>query len=513
MTQRRRIVLNAAATYGRSLLALAMGLFSARWVLEALGQVDFGLYGVVGGLISFVSFLRLVLSASVARYYAYTIGSVEKLSSEVAEARMKSWFNTAFCLHLGLAVLIFVVGMPLCVVAVKNWLVIPPDRLSVCYMVAIASIVTTCCTIVTVPYSAMFSAKQFIVALTVYDLIRIFGMFALAYFLLSATCDRLLMYAFVVTVLSCGIQFLILISARKRFSYCRVSLKMMLDWTKILEIGKYAVWKFFGILGWSIRQNGSTFLINVFFGPIANAAFSVAAQFAAQSASLSSSLMTAITPALTTIAGTGNESRLYDYTVRSCKFPAILVVMLSCPLVMEMDYVLHLWLKNPPELAPGICVCMTLVLLVENLSSGLCSALSADSKIKAWQLTEFVVLVATFPATLLAYKGGAGFLAVGYVLLADVLFINLVRIYFCKKNLGMSAMALICNILRPVVIVAAFVYGGCYLIRQCFEESFLRLVVVSMASLFLTVLMTIFFALTKEERLVVVKSIRRMALK
>ncbi len=81
MSPNKRIFLNIVATYGRSLFALVCGLFSARWVLEALGQEDFGLYGVVGGLVAFIGIVNSLLGCAVGRFYAVSVGAADSSSS------------------------------------------------------------------------------------------------------------------------------------------------------------------------------------------------------------------------------------------------------------------------------------------------------------------------------------------------------------------------------------------------------------------------------------------------
>ena len=136
MTANRRIFLNIIATYGRSLYALALGLFTARWALQALGHVDYGLYGVVGGLAAFISFFNSLLATGVGRFYAISVGkaSVKESEAEGIEDCHK-WFSTAVTLHFLLASVLMLIGYPVGVWAVKNFLTIPADRVTDCVWV------------------------------------------------------------------------------------------------------------------------------------------------------------------------------------------------------------------------------------------------------------------------------------------------------------------------------------------------------------------------------------------
>ena len=123
MSPNRRIFLNIVATYGRSLYALVLGLFTGRWVLMALGQVDYGLYGLVGGLAIFISFFNGLLSGAIARFYAFEIGRSQSASDAIAALEeCRKWFNTALLIHTVVPVFCIVLGYPVGIWAIHNFL-------------------------------------------------------------------------------------------------------------------------------------------------------------------------------------------------------------------------------------------------------------------------------------------------------------------------------------------------------------------------------------------------------
>ena len=172
MTQTKRIILNVAATYGRSFITLFMGLFSARWVLEALGQTDFGLYGVVGSVIFFVTFFNTVLSMSMTRFYSFSIGAGKNMKESDAHNDLKGWFNTALSIHICLPLILITIGYPICAYALDNWLVIPPERMQSCVWVLRMSFACAFVSMVSAPYVAMFTAYQYITELVVFNLLQ-----------------------------------------------------------------------------------------------------------------------------------------------------------------------------------------------------------------------------------------------------------------------------------------------------------------------------------------------------
>ena len=168
MTQNRRIALNILATYGRSLYALAIGLFCGRWALMALGEVDYGLIGVVGGMTAFVSFINSLMAASVGRFYAVSVGAANR-AGHVKEGfeQCRIWFNTAFSIHTVVPLVLIAIGYPIGDWAVRHFLTIPPDRISACVWVWRFTCFSCFVGMFNVPFSAMYGAKQEIASLAV----------------------------------------------------------------------------------------------------------------------------------------------------------------------------------------------------------------------------------------------------------------------------------------------------------------------------------------------------------
>ena len=500
LSPNKRIVLNTVATYSRSIISLALGLFTARWVLLALGQSDFGLYGVVGALLSFLTFILSVLSSSVQRFYAYAIGRGKNLSHEEGVRELSEWFNTAFMIHALLALFILVVGMPVGEWAVRHVLVIPPDRLSASVWVFRISVISACISLITVPYGSLYTAYQYIAILTVFDLIRIVGMFFGAYWLLTASGDRLIIYAVLMMFFSSVVLIVQIVFAYRKFSFARVVPARLFQMGRIKSIGAFAGCKLLGVVGWLFKQQGSAIIINLNFGTKANAAYTIATQFAAQTAAVSASLMTALTPALTTITGEGNPEKLRDYAMKSCRFSGLLILLLAVPLISEIDYVLALWLKTPPDFAGGFCIFIALCTFFDSMTTGHLVALTAHGVIGAWQTYECIVLAATCPAAIICYKCGAGLLSIGYVFIAAAALLNIGRIYFTRKLLGFSARYWIRRVFMPLILVMTL---GILVGRSpafWVTSSFLRLCLTSAVSMATVAILGWAFVIECDER-------------
>ena len=237
MSPNCRIVLNTLATYGRSLLALVCGLFTGRWALMSLGEVNFGLYGVVGCLTVFISFINTSLSASVERFYAYSIGE-GKGNSIIAVEEGRKWFNAALLAHSILPSILIFIGYPLGVYAVRHWLVIPIDRIEHCVWVFRFACCSCFIGMINVPFSAMYTAKQYISELTVYSILQTVANFLVLFYMVTHPGDWLTKYAFIMMLIAAIPQVLICIRAIVIFQECRLRIKYLfrLDYVRRLGV-------------------------------------------------------------------------------------------------------------------------------------------------------------------------------------------------------------------------------------------------------------------------------------
>lgn len=503
MQQNTKIALNTVVTYSRSLLALLLGLFTSRWVLVALGQTDFGLYGVVGSLITFVTFLNIVLSGSMARFYAYSIGKDRSACEDGNSKEVTRWFNIAWTLHFSLGIVILVLGLSLGTYAVRHWLVIPADRMTACVTVLWVSLFGAFVSIAAVPYVSMYTAYQNIAELAVFEMLRVVAMFIFSYLLLGVSGDRLIWYASAMSGISSLIHIAMVVRSRQKFPVGRLRWRMMIDVSRLAGVGSFALWKFFGVLGWLFRQQGSAMLINLRFGPGANAAYSIAMQISSLASQLSSSLMTALTPAITTMEGGGKKDQARLYSIRACIFPTVLVLILAIPLICELHYVLDLWLKDPPPYTYPLGICMVATLILETMGNGLLVAITADGRIRNCQLIECAVLVMVVPVAWCGYVASLPMYTVGFVFILATIVVTIARIVICKRLFGYSPLLWIRKVLLPVLVIVPISFGAGCLLRLALDPGFMRLMLVGLFSLVSTVGISWLLVLDGRERCVV----------
>lgn len=483
LTENRRIILNTAATYGRSLVSLCFGLWTSRWVLQALGKDDFGLYGVVGGLIAFVVLLNNVMANSVGRFYAYAVGEARNMSQAEGRDHVSRWFNTALTIHGLLPALLIAIGYPVGVYAIRHWLVIPPDRFETCIWVFRFSLITAFVNMISVPYIAMYRARQLIVELSVWGMVQTVFMFCIAYTLLSVEGDRMFVYAGLVTMLSCLVLLLQMIRARMRFPECAIHASYMLKRKYLKPLLGFGFWEIFSCFGDICRQHGTAFLINRRFDSGVNAAYGIAMQVSVQTSALSQALLGALSPAVTSSAGAGNQERAISLGLKSSKFSAFLVALFAVPLIIEMDEVLRLWLVTPPEWTAAICRAILIALICHKLGWGNHMLVMASGNIAGLECCLAITSLLTLPLIWVLIQCGTGVPGIGYAFIASYFMLSVLRAFFSWRIVGLSPLRWLKRAVLPVSLVVLLMFVSGLAISRSMPASFARVVSTSFVCL------------------------------
>lgn len=518
MTENKRIVLNIGATYGRSLFALVCGLFTSRWVLMALGQSDYGLYGVVGGLTAFIAFFNSLMAGAVGRFYAFSVGQAKVAGTQGEGLEVcRQWFNTAVLIHTVVPLVLITVGYPVGMWAVESFLTIPPERVEACRWVFRFVCISCFVGMVNVPFQAMYTAKQYIAELTIYSFVTTTLNVGFLYFMVTHPGDWLAKYALWTCLLSIVPQLLICLRALKVFPECRFNGAYLWDWRRTKALANYAGWQFFGCLGAMLRGQGIAIVINKYFGPTMNAAMTIAGTVSAHSDTLAGSMVGAFSPAITNARGANDWEKMRRMAYRTCKIGTLLTLLFALPLALELPEILRLWLKHPPEVAVGLCWSILAMVVVDKTAVGHMLAVNANGRVARYQMVLGTTLILTLPLAWLFVALGWGIYAVGWAMVLTMMGCAWGRVWFARKLVGMSARYWLFHIFLPLVLLIVL-SGGVGLLPQLFlGPSFWRVCLTTAMTEAVMLPTAWFLLLDREERafllsrLPVLKRLRRVA--
>lgn len=507
MTANQRIAVNFLATYGRSLFALACGLFSGRWLLMSLGEVDYGLYGVVGGLAGLVAFFNNLMGGAVSRYYAYHVGAATGQGAEGLETCRK-WFTTAVMIHTVVPLALVLVGYPVGIWAVEHFLTIPPERVAACVWVWRFVCLSCFVGMGNVPFVAMYTAKQEIAEMTIYSFVQTTLNVCVLYYMVSHERAWLVPYAAWACALSVVPQIVMCVRAVFVFPECRFRFAYLRGWGRVRELAVFAACRFAGACTIALQGQGMALLTNKFLGPARNAAMSVGGTLSSHSETMAGALDTALGPAITNACGAGDFARMRALCHRACKFETVLMLVFALPMSLEIDELMRLWLKTPPAFAAPLCACLLLCIVLEKLCTGHWMALFALGRIGWYQLAMGICGVVAFFLAWLLVAGGFDLLGIGYALIAGKILASLVRLWFGRALGGLSVRYWLAHILLPLATASLVAVAAGAAVVSLMPQSFMRIVLTTLAVECLFVPLCWLIVLTKEEQGAVLVRIR-----
>ena len=483
MTENRRIVLNITATYLRNVFALVCAVFTSRWIFRSLGEVPYGLLGVVGSLFPFITFINGVLSMAVARFYAYSVGAERTAEDkEKALEECRAWFSVSVTLHLVGPAIVLPLGWFLGSWAIEHWLTIPPERISDCLFVFRLSCFGSFAGLALVPFMAMYAAKQEIATCTVFSFAGTICLVLFSGYMVTHPRDWMVPFS-VFTCLS-GLAFSLVMSIRAFFIFpeCRLRWAEMVNWGRLWKLFSFAGWGFVGPLGVLLRTQGMAILVNRGFGPATNAAFALARTVCEKSNTLAGCVKGSMSPAVVQACGSGDDARMHALVRRMCKFALLATLAVALPLMLELDEVLRIWLVEPPAHLAGLVICMILEYIAGVATSGYDTAVYAKGRIAAYQCVAGAFSVMTLPVAYMAMRLGFGVVVTIAVAAGMTVVYSAIRLFMAARLTGMCVSDWMRKLALPVAPVAVVALAAGAVPRFLAEPGFLRLAATTLAS-------------------------------
>ena len=454
---------------------------------------------------TFIGFFNGVLAGSIGRYYAIAQGQARvSAHPKVALEECRRWFNTALSVHTIVPLALLTVGYPLGVWVVRNVLTISPERVEACVWVFRFACLSGFVGMVNVPFTAMYTAKQYIAELTVYSVVGTAVNVIFLYYMVSHPGVWLAKYALWSCLLSVVPQIIICLRAMRVFPECRICLVYWYDWARLKLVGTYAGWQILGSACGLLRTQGFTILVNLVYGPRVNTAQAVAASVNGQATTLAGAMLGAFMPAITTACGSGDHAKMRRYAFRACKFGMLLALLFMLPLALELPEVMRLWLKHPPQYAVGLCWCMIVLYLSDVCTQGHMVVVNANGRIAAYQVILSAINIFTLPIAYLCMRMGLGvYLSVGGVMIGGIVLNSIGRLLFARALMGMSIRHWLFGMMLPIGLVVGLALAVGFLPQLIWEASVWRIGLTGILTEALFLPSVWFLLLDKDERDVV----------
>lgn len=393
----KRIAKNTLLLYVRMFIMMAVGLFTSRIILDALGVSDYGIYNVIGGLVTMFSVLTGAMSVATSRFLTFALGSGDN-------QLLRRTFVTAVNIHLIIAAAIVVIAEVGGIWMLNSHLNIPADRMDAANVVLQFSIATFVINLINVPYTSSIISHERMGIYAYFSLFDVFVKLGIVYVLYLTSSDRLVVYALLLCLANLATQIINWIYCKRKFAECRYS----------LSIDKQLLKKMFGFIGWAfwgnaavvLKDQGMTILLNIFCGTIVNAAQGVANQVNATVNRFVSNFMTAVNPQITKLYASGDYDAMNRLIVRSTKLSAFLLLILIVPIIVNIDDLLALWLVEVPKHTGSFVTLILFYSFVNCFTGGLITGILANGKIKTYEIALTVTYILNLILAFVSLKLG-----------------------------------------------------------------------------------------------------------
>ena len=500
MSNHKRIFINTGVMYLKMFITISLALYTSRVVLDALGVIDFGLYSVVASVVAMFGFLNASMIASVQRHLAFEIGKNN------VEA-VRKFFNAGLFIHIGLAIAIFVLAESIGIWFVKNHLTIPADRMQVAVWAFHFSVVAFMFSIISVPFQSILNAKECMVVIAVVGIVEAVLQLIIAFMIQDSHFDKLKMYSLLMCVVFFVSLVIYCIICYLKYEEC---MPMIVKEKQLyVELTGFAGWNLFGTLAAMGRVQGSVILLNIFLGPVINAAYAIAHRVNAQLSYFSVSVSKAIAPQIVINYGSGNRGEFIALVFQSSKFTFYMLYMISLPILLECDLILNIWLKSVPEYAVLFCRLIIINSLIDSVSTALIDAALATGKIRNYQIVVGSVLMLTVPFSYIALKLGAPPYSVLLICIVISLVATAFRLKMLNKMIEFPVMSYLREVIVPLLTVVFLTLICTLPVIFRFEESAGRFAVILGTGMVLNIASIYFIGLRSSERDYITNSIKK----
>lgn len=476
----------------RMLVVMAISLYTSRIILQVLGASDYGIYNVVGGIVTMMGFINGALGASTSRFLTYSLGSGDRKLIE-------NTFSASLNLHIVVAALVLLIGETVGLWFLYEKLVIPDERMSAAFWVYQFSIITTMVNFTQVPYKATLIAHENMSIYAYVGLYEAFSKLLIVYLINISPIDNLIFYALLLMLNTIGIRLFFRFYTARHYEECRF--RIVKDRTLYKSLLKYSGWELFGGLAIVSQGQGINILLNMFFGPIVNSARAIAVQIQAAVMMFVSNFLTAVRPQVVKSMADGNPERMYRLTFYAARFGYLLMLALVLPLCFEMDFVLEIWLgDNVPEDTKVFAILVLITHLMETYHLAGLMPYHAIGKINVGNVAGGSLMILSLPISYVLLK--MGFPA--YSAFLTVFAVNFIQMIFgwwlIHHYEPYSYKQLIKDVYIPTIVITVLSMIVPFIIIHVMENGWMRFSVLLISTEVVILLLTYFYGLKKDER-------------
>lgn len=499
----KRIAKNTIILYMRLILIMLISLYTVRIVLRALGADDYGIYSVVGGFVLMFNVLSGAFVVAIVRFIAYAIG-------EGNENKIQDLFSTTLSVQCILGLVIVFLQATIGAWYVVNVMVLPEGRTVAALWVLFFSAVSFFINLMSVPFNALIVAHEHMKAYAYIAVFEVLIKLGIALAITILPFDKLVTYSLLTMLAAVTVRIFYSVYCNAHFTGCKF--RLAFDKKVFKEMMSFIGWAFLGNGAVVLRDQGTDIILNFFGGTPANAARAIAQIVNNAVQGFANNFMQAVQPAITKLSASGQLTEMRTLIFRSCRISYFLILILSLPLIKNIDYILTLWLEKVPEYT-NIFIVLTLVdSLLVALNNPLLYGVLAVGRIRVYEITMSTLSILSLPITFMLL-GFSAILIYAYVVMIVVRFLITLALVWQSKTYGLKWRDFYTNVMckiLPATIICIVVTK--FLNLQPINIVFLDLLLESSIAFVLHGMIIFLTGFSKQERTAVVAVLKARVL-
>lgn len=488
----KRIAKNTLLLYFRMLFMMAVSLYTSRVVLNALGVEDFGIYNVVGGIVTMFTFMNGAMASATQRYLTFELGRGDF-------ERLHKVFCTSIHIHALISLAIFILAETVGLWFLYTHMTIPTDRMDAALWVYQFAVVSCIVVLMSVPYNASIIAHEKMSAFAYISILEVVLKLLIVYMLVWFDFDKLKLYA----VLMFCVQMISRIAygryCGKHFEETRY--QRILDRKLFREMTGFAGWSLFGNLAAVAFTQGLNILLNMFFGPAVNAARGISVQVQNAIQGFCANFQMALNPQITKNYASGDLKQMHSLVFASSKYSFFLLLFLSLPVIIEAEQILTVWLKIVPAHTVNFVRLILCIIMVDAVANPLIVSAQATGKIKIYQAVVGGILLLIVPVAYLVLKLGGIPESAFAVHLVFTILAQIARVWMIRPLIRLSIREYIKKVVCRIagVVVLSVIFPAT--VYEMFAPSLLRFLLVGVTCVVSVGMAVYFVGIQQNERI------------
>ena len=478
---------------------MVVSLYTSRVILNALGVEDFGIYNVVGGLVAMFSIVSGAINVAISRFLTFELGKKDQQKLNVV-------FSSAVIIQLFMCCIVILLAETIGLWFLNNHMTFPYERSFATNVIYQLSIVTFCISLLSLPYNSAIIAHEKMTAFAYVSIFETLAKLALALVIPLYVGDKLIFFSFFLVVVSLMVRIVYGVYCKRHFEECRA--KWQFDRRVLKDMFTYAGWTYIGASSALLRDAGGNVLINIFYGPLANAARGIGVQVQHAVYMFAQNFMTALNPQITKNYAAGNYEYMKYLIFNGSRISYYMMLLLSMPIILNTHYILILWLKQSPQYTVTFVQLALLFVISESISNPLVTSASASGKIMKYQLLVGGLQSMNFPISWL-------FLFLGYppyVTFAVAIIISQLclagRLYILRGMISLSARQFLIKVYFNIALVTIVALILPIIVQYNITETFESFILSCLVCLISTSFAIYFVGCSREERIFVREKIK-----